>query len=196
MYLYLWYVYNILEKNNLEAYAFLKENGSENHSSLTRKFISQCNVRDEHLDHYRLNFVALLKETKIYKRQNLESWNADIFCPSLEQILLSSHPNEMPSSRLKPLLECTLKHQRNRMANLLDSVREHAKLEEITAKQVTALVLMMVSNDEEDYVVSNICREIVTTGTFRSTKRELKHCSSSQGRQVDHKSGGGGRCTH
>ena len=60
------------------------------------------------------------------------------------------------------------------MANLLDSVREYAKLEEISLKQVAALVLMMVSNDEKDYPVSNISKEIVETGTFGFTKRELK----------------------
>ena len=113
--------------NNLEAYAFLKGNGTENLSSLTRKFISQCTVRDEYFDHYRLKFVALLREGNIYrKRRKLDSWKAHIFGPSLEQILISSHPNEMISSRLKHLLECALKHHWNRMANLLDSIREFA----------------------------------------------------------------------
>ena len=65
------------------------------------------------------------------------------------------------------------------MVNILDFVREYAKFEEITAKEVAALVLMMVSNDEKDYTVSNICKEIVATCTFGSTKRELKHCSCS-----------------
>ena len=81
--------------DNLEAYAFLKENDSDSLSSLTRKFISQCTVREEYFDHYRLKFVALLKEREVNrKRQKLEAWNADIFGPSLEQTLISSHPNE------------------------------------------------------------------------------------------------------
>ena len=57
------------------------------------------------------------------------------------------------------------------MANLLDSVRKYAEHEEITPKQVAALLLMMVSNDEKDYSVSNICKEIVANGIFGSTKR-------------------------
>ena len=52
------------------------------------------------------------------------------------------------------------------MANLLDSVREYAEHEEITPKQVAALLLMMVSNDKKDYTVSNICKEIVANGIF------------------------------
>ena len=38
---------------------------------------------------------------------------------------------------------------------------------------------MMVLNDEKDYTVSNICKEIVVTNTFGSTKREIKHSSFS-----------------
>ena len=127
-----------------------------------------------------LKFVALLKEREVNrKRQKFEAWNTEIFGPSLEQTLVSSLPNEKVTSRLKPLLECTLKHPRNRMANLLDSVREYAEHEEITPKQVAALLLMMVSNDEKDYTVSNICKEIVANGIFGSTKRELKTSSCS-----------------
>ena len=77
------------------------------------------------------------------------------------------------------MLECTLKHQRNRMSNLIDSVRECAENEKISAKQVSALVLQLISNDEKDYTVSNIRKEIVETGTFGSTKHELKHSSCS-----------------
>ena len=39
--------------------------------------------------------------------------------------------------------------------------------------------MQLISNDEKDYTVSNICKEIVETGTFCSTKHELKHCSCS-----------------
>ena len=59
------------------------------------------------------------------------------------------------------------------MSNLIDSVREYAENEKISAKQVTAMVLQLISNDEKDYTVSNICKEIVETGTFASTKHEL-----------------------
>ena len=38
---------------------------------------------------------------------------------------------------------------------------------------------MLISNDEKDYTVSNISKEIVETGTFGSTKHELKHSSCS-----------------
>ena len=48
--------------NNFEAYAFLKENNTDSLSSFIRKFISQCTVKDEYFDHYRLKFVGLLKE--------------------------------------------------------------------------------------------------------------------------------------
>ena len=79
--------------NNLEAYTFLKENDSDSLSSLTRKFISQCTVQDQYFDHYRLKFVALLKEREVNrKRQKLEAWNTEIFGPSLEQTLVSSLP--------------------------------------------------------------------------------------------------------
>ena len=97
--------------DNLEAHAFVKENDSESLSSLTRKFISQCTVREEYFDHYRLKFVALLKEREVNRTtQKHEAWNAEIFGPSLKQTLISSNPNEKVSSRLYPLLECTLKH--------------------------------------------------------------------------------------
>ena len=65
------------------------------------------------------------------------------------------------------------------MANLLDSVWEYAKHENITPKQVAALLLMMVSNDERDYTVSNICKEITPNVIFRSIKRGLRTSSWS-----------------
>ena len=49
------------------------------------------------------------------------------------------------------------------MADLLESVREFAQDEEISPKQVAALVLLMVSNDEKDYTVSYICKGVVAT---------------------------------
>ena len=160
----------------------MKENDFESLSSLTRKFIAQCAVQDEYFDHYRLKFEALLKDREVCrKRQTLETWNVKFFGPSVEQTVtpISSDSKEKTSSQLKPLLECTLKHQRNRMSNLLDSVREYAEVEKISAKQVAALVLMLISNDEKDYTASNICKEIVETGTFGSTKREIRPSSCS-----------------
>ena len=65
------------------------------------------------------------------------------------------------------------------MANLLDSVWEYAEHENITPKQVAALLLMMVSNDERDYTVSNICKEITPNVIFRSIKRGLRTSSWS-----------------
>ena len=55
----------------------------------------------------------------------------------------------------------------------------YAEKEKISPKKVAALVMQLISNDENDYTVSNICKEIVETGTFGSTKRELKHSSCS-----------------
>ena len=168
--------------DNNESYTYLMENDAENLSSLTRKFMAQCAVKDEYFDNYRIKFVALLKEREICrKRQTLEAWKHNYFGPSVEHTVttISSDPKEKSYLRLKPLLECTLKHQRNRMSNLIDSVRECAENEKISAKQVAALVLQLISNNEKDYTVSNICKEIVETGTFGSTKHELKHSSCS-----------------
>ena len=169
--------------DNNEAFTFLKDNDSENLSSLTRKFITQCSVQEKYFDQYRLKFVALLKEREnSRKRQTLEAWNLNFFGPSIEHTInpsIPSEPKEKSNSRLKPLFECTLKHQRNRMSNLLDSVREYAEIERILPKQVAALILQFISNDEKDYKVSHICQEIVETGTFASSKRELKHSSCS-----------------
>ena len=61
----------------------------ESLSSLTRKFIAQCAVQDEYFDHYRLKFVALLKDREVCrKRQTLETWNVKFFGPSVEQTVL------------------------------------------------------------------------------------------------------------
>ena len=60
--------------DNNEAFSFLKDNDSENLSSLTRKFITQCSVQEKYFDQYRLKFVALLKEREnSRKRQTLEA---------------------------------------------------------------------------------------------------------------------------
>ena len=65
------------------------------------------------------------------------------------------------------------------MSNLFDSVREYVEIERILPKQVAALILQFISNDEKDYKASHICQEIVEIGTFASSKRELKHSSCS-----------------
>ena len=62
--------------NNLQAYSFLKDNDFDSLSSLTRKFISQCILQDKYFYHYRLKFVALLRQREVHrKRQKLEAWN-------------------------------------------------------------------------------------------------------------------------
>ena len=65
------------------------------------------------------------------------------------------------------------------MSSLLDCVRDYAEIEKISAKQVAALLLQLISNDEKDYTVSNFCKEIVETGTFGSSSRELSQSSCS-----------------
>ena len=99
--------------NNFEAYAFLKENNTDSLSSLTRKFISQCTVKEEYFGNYRLKFVGLLKEVEV-------------------------------------LFEGLYNMKRYRQYK-----QQH---------------LMMVSNDAKDYTVSNICKEVVATGTFGPSK--------------------------
>ena len=83
--------------DNNETYTYLRENDFENLSSLTRKFVAQCAVQDEYFDHYRLKFVALLKEREICrKRQTLEDWKLNYFGPSVERTVttISSDPKE------------------------------------------------------------------------------------------------------
>ena len=73
------------------------ENDAENLSSLTRKFMAQCAVKDEYFDNYGLKFVALLKEREICrKRQTLEAWKHNYFGPSVEHTVttISSDPKE------------------------------------------------------------------------------------------------------
>ena len=65
------------------------------------------------------------------------------------------------------------KHQRNRMSNLINSVREYGENDNMSAKEVDSLVLQLISNDEKVYTASNICKVIVETGTFGSTKHGL-----------------------
>ena len=48
--------------DNNEAFTFLKDNDSENLSSQTRKFVTQCSIQEKYFDQYRLKFVALLKK--------------------------------------------------------------------------------------------------------------------------------------
>ena len=54
------------------------------------------------------------------QKATLEAWKLNYFGPSVEHTVttISSDRKEISYSRLKPLLECTLKHQRNRMSNL------------------------------------------------------------------------------
>ena len=148
--------------DNDKAYNFLKENDSENLSSLTRKFMAQCSVQDEFLDHYQPKFVALLREREVCRKKALEAWKLGIFGPSIAHTCTvtatSSDLGEKSSSQLKPLLECSLKHQRNRTSSLLDCFRDYAEIEKISAKQAAALLLQLTSNDEKDYTVSNFCK--------------------------------------
>ena len=55
--IYLHLVFTLLFKfmKNVQRVCFF-----ESLSSLTRKFIAHCAIKDEHFDHYRLKFVALL----------------------------------------------------------------------------------------------------------------------------------------
>ena len=60
------------------------------------------------------------------------------------------------------------------MEGLLNYVREFAEDEKVPAKLVAALLLQFTANDEKDYSVSNVCRDILESGTYAHTTRELR----------------------
>ena len=65
---------------NNEAYTYLRENDSQNLSSLTRKFMAQCAAQ---FDHYRLKFVALLKRDKLAEKDKY--WKPGSLTTSVHQ---------------------------------------------------------------------------------------------------------------
>ena len=127
-----------------------------------------------------VEFVALLKDREVCrKRQTLETWNVKFFGPSVEQRVtpISSDSKEKTSSRLKPLLESETPKKQNvkpprHCSRICRSRKNLSKTSRCPSPNVD-------SNDEKDYTASNICKEIVETGTFGSTKREIRPSSCS-----------------
>ena len=64
----------------------------------------------------------------------------------------------------KHFLDCTMKHQRIRMSDLISNVKQFSERENITPQTVSTLLLQFFANDHKNTSVSEVCKEIVETG--------------------------------
>ena len=170
--------------NNYQAFKFYSDNKSAGISALTRDFIVKFNVEESQFDQIRRKFSSLSKQREIYrKNSNLEDWREMSFCPGSHETRLEAEDDGItlyaPTNNTKHLLDCTTKHQRSRMSELISNVKQFSERENMTPQTVSALLLQFFANDHKNTSVSEVCKEIVETGRFgnAATKIETQKCS-------------------
>ena len=66
-----------------------------------------------------------------------------------------------------PILNLQLKQLRIRLDSLLVDIKSTADLELVTPKTIASLCFQLIAN-EENYKISEVCKEIVENGTYET----------------------------
>ena len=138
-------------------------------------------LSDDLFETLRWKIRNIRKSREISRKQNtLEVWEGidlyvvtsadsgsqmsiDIVEPRPEQ---NSFIEENSIEMRKPVFQLTLKAARSRLKVLLKHIQFIAQREQVDEKKVVALALELISNQEYDRETSNVCKEIITTGTY------------------------------
>ena len=65
-----------------------------------------------------------------------------------------------------PILNLQLQQLRIRLDSLLVDIKSTADLEQVTPKTIASLCLQLIANEEKNYKISEVCKEIIENGTY------------------------------
>lgn len=80
---------------------------------------------------------------------------------------------DLSMEQRKPLSQITLKALRTRLNPLLNLIDTIADKEEVESKTIAAYALMLISNVTKDVNTSNVCKEIISKGSFASQTKSM-----------------------
>ena len=159
--------------NNRDAWNYLSS--KESVRAATRAFVQEFQLDENEMGPIRYKFSTLKTARDSSQRSKvMEEWEEKEFytfpCthPSKKRILQEKMivESDLSMEQRKPLSQITLKAIRTRLNPLLNLIDTIAQKEEVEAKTIATYALMLISNVSKDVNTSNVCKEIISKGTF------------------------------
>ena len=159
--------------NNKEAFECLNSHSCIR--SATETFLSQFELPATDFPSVRRKFSTLKSERKDFnRRSDLSTWGEMLFHTCLytnskkkrvsEGAIIFE--DEFSSETRKPLSELTLKGLRNRLNPIIQLIKTVASRERVDPIDIATYTLQLISNENHDTTVSNICKNLISRGTF------------------------------
>ena len=166
--------------NNRDAWDYLSNKASAR--AAARAFVEEFQLEQSELESIRHKFNTLKSARDSSQRSKLvEEWEEKVFYtfplthPLKRRILQNKIiiASDLSIEQRKPLSQITLKAQRTRLNPLLNLIDTIAHKEEVEPKTIAAYALMLIANVSKDANTSNVCKEIITKGTFANEMRSM-----------------------
>ena len=115
----------------------------------------------KHYNNIRLKFQKLKDNRRQFvKKRTLQDWETLEFMSQSSKKCKSLDGKEIRT----PILNLQLKQLRIRLDSLLVDIKSTADPEQVTPRTIASLCLQPITNEEKNYKISEVCKEIVENG--------------------------------